>query len=332
MAKRDSFSESTFAFAATQEISRLDPWWSTHVPILPSLRRERRGGYDVRFDLPATVLLIQYKLSVETRQLRMAQKPRGASKILRRLRTECRGGFFQFWTTHHQHRLLDRVARRFPCTYYVAPRFMEIADLHSHYANRTILSNSIIVRLSDFPAATRGSSCRHRVISPHASWRNFVFSKPVVTDRLDFRTELRDVWQEWVREVPLAVMVEEIWERLPRIGKNRALKWARDEFATAREWITPQYEPPTAGRDLPRLTAPTDFERQVGRPPTPRRPPWPTHLFRAQRGVALVKYDDREVIQLLALARLFALAGLHFSLLQPSEKALENTEFYDEEM
>lgn len=331
MAKRNGFSESTFAFAATREISRLDPWWSTHAPILPSLRSERRGGYDVRFDLPATVLLIQYKLSAEASRLRMVQKPRGSAGILRRLRRECSDGFCQFWTTDHQHRLLDRVARRFPYTYYVAPRFSELADLHTYCAERAILENSILIKLSDFPTARRGSSCRHRVISPHLSSKTFIFSKPKMADRSNLRSDLRDVWKDWLDEIPLAMMVEEIWERLPRIGKTRALNWARQEVALARERPRLRYEsPPSMTRDAPRMIAPPDAEIAARPPSIPRRPPWPAHLFRERRGAALVKYDESKQIQLLALARIFALAGLDFSLMQPSEKALENTEYYDD--
>jgi hypothetical protein len=166
-------------------------------------------------------------------------------------------------------------------------------------------------------------------MSPH----NFVFSKPTVVERPNFRNELRDVWEEWVHELPLALMVEEIWERLPRVGKTKALAWARNEVAVAREgfYYRERYASAPGPEDYPRLVDHADDEAEVRRPPTPRRPPWPTHLFRGQRGVGLVKYDDQNLIQLLALARIFSLAGLSFSLLQPSEKALENTEFYDYE-
>ena len=329
MARPQSFSETTFAFAATNEISRLAPWWSAHVPILPSLRRERRGGYDVRFDLPATVLLIQYKLSTQLRQLKIMRRPRGSSEIIKRARAACRHGFFQFWTKDHQHRLLDRVAGKFPYTYYVAPRFVELADLHANYESRSILANSIVIRLSQFPASKPGSSAQHRVISPHLSSRNFVFSRPRVTERVSLRLELREAWRDWVHEIPLGAMIEEIWDGLPRVGKTRALKWARREFAMVRDESRPLYEPPIAARDAPRLVAQEDGASRAARGRRPRRPPWPPSLFRDQRGTGLVEYDDKNIIQLLALAKVFSLAGLTFGVLQPSDKALENTEFYD---
>ena len=328
MSRGKSFSESTFAFAATNEISRLDPWWATHVPILPSLRRERRGGYDVRFELPATVLLLQYKLSREARLLRMDQKPRGSAAILKGARAECRDGFCQFWTTDHQHRLLDRIARRFPYTYYVAPRFSGLAELQANYEDRTILANCIIAKLSDFPPSNRGARCRHRVISPHTSWRTYVFSKPVVLDRINFRAELRNVWEDWVHEVPLAVTVREIWEGLPRIGKTRALKWAKKEIARTQELPPTRFEAPPMRTADPFLIGPPGDE--IRRRRTPRRPPWPTHLFRRERSTGFAKYDESDQIRLLALSRIFELAGLTFSLIQPSNKALDNTDFYDE--
>jgi hypothetical protein len=154
----------------------------------------------------------------------------------------------------------------------------------------------------------------------------------VVTERIDFRNELRDVWEDWVHEVPLADMLEEIWERLPRIGKNRALKWARNEVAAVRGWIPPRYKAPTVDSEAPRLIAPPGYDEEVRRPPRPRRPPWPTRLFRAATERGLIEYHEKSLVQLLALSRIFALAGLHFSVLQPSDKALENARFYDEGM
>jgi hypothetical protein len=326
------FSETTFAFAATQEISRLDPWWSSHTPIFPSLRRERRGGYDVRFDLPATFLLLQYKLSKEVSHLRLVKKPRGSAALLRSLRSECGDGLHQFWTTSHQHHLLDRVARRFPYTYYVAPRFADVSDLHGHLGSRTIMANSIIVKLSDFPRAKRGTSARHRIISPLSSWRNYVFSKPVALPRTNLRAELRDIWHGWIDEVPLSLKVRKIWEGLPRIGKSRALKWAHDEFVAARERFIPAFEEVSPQREVGRyLAPPIDSDARPPRPRRPLQPPWPTHLFRQERRREIVKYQDEDAIQLLALSRVLALAGLTMSVLQPSETALRNTEFYDDE-
>lgn len=273
---------------------------------------------------------IQYKLAAEARQLKMMQKPSGSAKILTRVKADCRHGFCQFWTTDHQHRLLDRVARHFPYAYYIAPRFTEVADLHFHCGDRTILANSIIVKLSDFPPAKRGSSCRHRVISPHLSAHNFVFSKPAMVERVSLRNELRGVWRDWLEEVPLAEMLDMTWNRFPRIGKARALKWARDEVSSAGGLTISRYGARPLPTDAPRMIAHDDFDGSARPPPTPRRPPWPTHLFRAQRSAALVRYEDKNLTQLLALAKLFSLAGLNLSLLQPSDKALENTDFYDE--
>jgi hypothetical protein len=44
----------------------------------------------------------------------------------------------------------------------------------------------------------------------------------------------------------------------------------------------------------------------------------------------LVKYEEDDQIRLLALSRNSELARLTFSLIQPSDKALEKTDFYDE--
>jgi hypothetical protein len=227
--------------------------------------------------------------------------------------------------------LLDRVARRFPYTYYVAPRFAELADLHAHCEGNAILANSMIVKLSDFPAAKRGSSCRHRVISPHLASKNYIFSKPVALLNLNVRAELREVWRDWLDEVPLSYRVEEIWDSLPpRIGKSQALKWAGREFASTRERIVSPYEGLAAARARRLIAAPEDPDMRTTRSRRPNRPPWPPHLFRDRRGSALVRYRDEDVVRLLALARILALAGLSMHVLQPSETALRNSEYYDD--
>ena len=258
----------------------------------------------------------------------MDRKPRGSAAILRTLRTECRDGFRQFWTTDHQHRLLDRIATRFPYTYYVAPKFAGLANLQANYEDRSILANSIIAKLADFPPSKRGSSCRHRVISPNTSWLTYVFSKPAVLQPVSLRAELRRVWEDWTAEIPLAVTMQEIWEGLPRTGKTKALRWAEKEVAEARELPAPRFETSSVGRADPLLIGrPEDAETRRLR--VPRKPPWSSHLFRNQRTSGLVKYDEEAQVRLLALSRIFQLAGLTFSLLQPSDRALENTDFYD---
>lgn len=329
---RDVFSESTFAFAAINELSRLDPWWSTHVPIIPSLRRERRGGYDVRFDLPASVLLIQYKRTSEVSNLRLVGKARTSTQIVQELRTKCRDGLYQFWTTDHQHRLLDRIARKFPHTYYVAPKFTKLADLQAHFAARTLMSNSVIVKLSDFPPVLKGASGRHRVISPHHCEQNFVFSKPFVSVNVSFAREFRGIWKEWSTAIPFRQQLAETWEAFPRIGKGRAMLWARNEVTLSRS--LPRLRPESGrvpeevySRALPRFE---DETTAVVRAPTPRPPPWPPSTFRNLRQEGFIEHDESDLIKLLALAHILDQAGLTMSLLQPSSKALYNSAFYDD--
>ena len=164
---------------------------------------------------------------------------------------------------------------------------------------------------------------------PIGSRRNYIFSKPVLLDQLTIRAELRDIWKEWISEVPLGTQIQEIWDQFPRIGKARALKWAQREFALAEVRPARRYdEPPeAAGRYL---EPPSDTRPERSRPRRPLRPPWPTDLFRRQREVGIIPYKDEELIRLLALSRVLAMAGLSMSILQPSDTALRNTEFYDD--
>lgn len=81
------FSESTYAFACTQEVTQISPRWANNVPIIPTLQKEARVGYDVRFDLPGTFLLYQFKLTSQVHKLRLVGDEKEDTRQSRRLRS-----------------------------------------------------------------------------------------------------------------------------------------------------------------------------------------------------------------------------------------------------
>jgi hypothetical protein len=283
MRQDNPFPESMYAFAATHELTRLTPWWATHVPVIPTLRRERRGGYDVRFDLPGTVLLLQYKLSKRRQQLQLTRAQKSDPSIVRHIRNLSQSGIDQFWTTDHQHKLIARISRQFPYCYYAAPQFISKGDLDYLFEQRRVLASSIIVKLDQFPPIRRGSDCRHRIVAPIGCNRHFIFSEPSSHAGIDMRRELRTLWRSWEPTKPLAETLEDVWKWAPRGNKRRAIAHARREIAMLKELPPePEYReaPPQADRDLLPPPLPTEPGTSLAVPTRRRRPPWPDDTFR----------------------------------------------------
>jgi hypothetical protein len=256
------FSEFTYAFAATHELTRLSRWWSRHVPIIPSLTAEGRLGYDVRFDLPGSLLFIQFKLSKERDNLRLVGDELQPSAEASQLRCLAYGGIWQFWTTSHQHRLLSRLATHFETTYYFAPKFTTLAQLNHHFAKRSIAQSSFIVRADEFPGPRSDQQHRHRVIAPKADpSQNFIFSKVALAKNLDWRDEMVRIAKQWPERPPLAVQVTELWKALPgtitaRARERRLNQLRRSALSGPEELLgrLDQTDPPpseTAGQPSP---------------------------------------------------------------------------------
>jgi hypothetical protein len=320
------FPESMYAFAAVHELSRLTPWWARHVPVIPTLRRERRGGYDVRFELPGTVLLIQYKLSKRRQQLQLSEAQKSDLAIVRHIRGLAQSGIDQFWTTDHQHRLMARISTKFPFCYYAAPRFTSKGDLDFLFDNKQIMASSMIVKLDQFPPVRRGSSCRHRVVAPIGFNRHFIFSDPSTHPVINMKKELRALWRSWSPDKPLAESLQDIWKWAPRGNKTRAIAHARREIAILKR-LPPEPDfgihPIEAPQDL--LPPPASVEPGTSLAITRRRrrPPWPINTFgplevRSELGGEL---DHLE--RLTAISYLFDLIGIQMSVVQPSEKSMD---------
>jgi hypothetical protein len=215
------FSEFTYAFAATHELTRLSHWWATHTPVIPSLSAEGRLGYDVRFDLPGSFLFIQFKLAKERENLRLVGDELNPSVQSDQLRALAYGGIWQFWTSSTQHGLLARLAARFDTTYYFAPKFRTQADLNQNFANRSIARSSFIVPAANFPGARSDQQHRHRVIGPKAApSRVFIFSEVVSVENVVWRSEMTRIARRWPAMAPLGVQLAELWKEMP--GQLRA--------------------------------------------------------------------------------------------------------------
>ena len=265
------FSEFMYAFATTHELMRLSPWWSKNVPIIPSLRAEGSLGYDVQFDLPGSLLFIQFKLASDRNKLRLVGDELKAKAKAKKLRALAQLGIWQFWTDSYQHKLLRALAGKGGVAYYLAPKFKTQAELNFHFARRTIARSSFIVRLDSFPGPRKDQGHRHRVISPKAALsRVFIFSEPVEIANLAWRTELTRLARDWPNTKPLGLQIAELWKELPGSARSRERRLA----VMKRELIAQpaslrQLGVGTVTPFIPRATAVTTPARV-----RTRQPPW----------------------------------------------------------
>jgi hypothetical protein len=131
------FSESTFGFGVAHAIQRVADTSKMGPPIFPSLRQEKRLGFDVAF--PGLHLFLQFKLSQRmTRANALQWKSHWNKEYLR------------FDLRHKsprdsQHNLLARFSASFPyfIVRYCAPLFVSGRDFTTYHVRRTLLENCL---------------------------------------------------------------------------------------------------------------------------------------------------------------------------------------------
>lgn len=304
-------------------MTRLSPWWSRQVPIIPSLRAEGRLGYDVRFDLPGSFLFIQFKLSRFRSSLRLVGDELLPDANAALLRSLSYNGIRQYWTDHAQHRLLTRLATRYSATYYVAPRFDTQAELHDRFARQRLLSSSLISRVGAFPGPRTDNQHRHRVISPCADpSRIFVFSEVASLRNIDWREEIQALAKTWPNESLLAIQLSELWKELPgsQRRKDRSLKDARRMFASEDQILGPS---PTALEARLPLRRPTGALARTTPSRPRRRPPWNDDIrpvpIEAEFGGRIELLAKLAVVSDELMKR-----NIQLSVFQPSERSIRN--------
>ncbi|HEX76540.1 MAG TPA: hypothetical protein G4O12_08205 [Dehalococcoidia bacterium] len=133
-----TFSEFSYGYAITEELSsgRLGPL--TGAPIFPSLHSEGQsgGGYDVHIPVEGMPLFLQFKLS------RYLQRSNA-------LEWDLFGGpYYRMYLRpsrySNQHALLLDLAMSND-VYYVAPKFHTVEELNHAYISRNVYDNSILI-------------------------------------------------------------------------------------------------------------------------------------------------------------------------------------------
>jgi hypothetical protein len=230
-------------------------------------------------------------------------------------------GIWQYWTEHGQHRLLTRLATRYPTTYYVAPRFGTQAELHERFARRRLLVSSLISRVETFPGPRTDNQHRHRVISPCAAPSSiFVFSEVAVLENIDWRKEMTKLAASWPTEPPLALQVSELWKELPgsQRTKDRALTSAKRILAS-QERVPPLQTEGRQARSL--IDRETDSTRRRTTPRKESIRPWTGNIRPAAIEVELGGRTEL-LAKLIVISDVLGRRNVQLAVTQPSDRAL----------
>jgi hypothetical protein len=231
-------SEFSYGFALINELVGLTPL--TAAPIFPSLIEEGKkgGGYDVRLDLPAIPLYLQFKCA--------HFMTRGTAKEVKAYKLRLAIPFFRFHISDpsksDQHALLLELDDGTCDVFYAAPRFHKLLEINDVWAKGAVAANSVFVRPSSIGTL---AGKRHSV--SYDAHRTFVCSSPRPVKHFEF-SSLVEQFSRRLQEddrplrsrLPeLRSRIDEAWQR----GRRNVLS-ARDHenLALAHELQFPRLE------------------------------------------------------------------------------------------
>lgn len=150
------FSETSYGFAVTREIEKHLTNKNNSIllqaPSFPTLRQERKLGYDVKIDIPQASgpVILQFKLGEHISQ---AHKKSPTWPHAREAHYR-----IDFPSNHHQLQLLQSLENNLKqnkkpaIIKYLAPAFTELGVFSNHYQNETIIKHSYSCNPSDIPS------------------------------------------------------------------------------------------------------------------------------------------------------------------------------------
>lgn len=171
----ERLSEFSFGYGVTREVEGLLASVGLRpTPFLPSLLHEGELGFDVKFEDPGRVVVLQFKLGQELGRFHRAT-PSQSIPLLHR----------PFWryrvdTTGHQFQLLVDYETRHSDVYYVAPRFSTWQFYEQAFQEGNVLENSLLLKPSEISrgiSAQAGAPGVHRIVYDRLG--RYVCSDPV---------------------------------------------------------------------------------------------------------------------------------------------------------
>jgi hypothetical protein len=168
----ERLSEFSYGYGVTREVEALLVGVGLQAtPFLPSLLHEASLGFDVSFNSPGTVVLLQFKLGSELKRFHRSP-PSQPIPLLER----------PFWrfsvdASEHQFQRLAEYEQANAEVYYVAPRFSDWAAYDLAFQNGEILDRSLMLTPSEIQRGLGGASGVHRIVYDRE--RRYVCSEPV---------------------------------------------------------------------------------------------------------------------------------------------------------
>lgn len=167
----DHLSEFSYGYGVTRETEQLLATAGlVATPFQPNLVQEAEVGFDVAFQAPGVLLMLQFKLGQELRVFRRSY-PSQPKPLLER-------PFWRFGIDMdgHQFQRLLASEQAGAMVYYAAPRFSNWLRFDQHYQAGEILEHSLLAKPSELATAVGGASGRHRVLYDRA--RRHILSEP----------------------------------------------------------------------------------------------------------------------------------------------------------
>ncbi len=227
----ERLSEFSYGYGATREAeAALRSAGLTATPFLPSLIHENELGFDVAFDRPGAVLMLQFKLGQQMKRYRSVPLGAPAPPVS-----------IPFWrfhlnTSEDQFRLLVDAEQNGAEAYYVAPRFSDWLEYEAAFQSGNVLESSLLVRPSEIQRELTNHAQpqgRHRIVYDNDS--RYICSEPIPIEEASTSDIVARVLQDLrVKPRKLADLVVALSETRTTDHPRRATSSASREALLAR--------------------------------------------------------------------------------------------------
>jgi hypothetical protein len=171
----ERLSEFSYGYGVTREVEALLASVGLHItPFLPSLVHEASLGFDVAFNSPGTVVMLQFKLGDELRRFHRTSPTQSIPALdhpFWRFSVDASAPQFQRLAAFEQAKAQ---------VYYVAPRFSSWAAYDSAFQKGEVLEHSLLLKPSEITRGMGGGAGVHRIVYDRS--RRYVCSEPIAIE------------------------------------------------------------------------------------------------------------------------------------------------------
>lgn len=210
----ERLSEFSYGYGVVEEARLLlqSVGWNA-VPFLPSLVHEQEVGFDVAFQKPGAVLMLQFKLGEQLRRFRRSLPGQPIPDLARpfwRFPVDTGGHqFLRLWSS-------EVVGAE---VYYVAPRFADWNAYEGLFRDRQVLENSLLITPAEIRIAAPGPAAEHRIVYDRV--RRYICSDPVETPDIRASDLVQRIAARRAKDdEPLAYTIERLTHERHEVAKS----------------------------------------------------------------------------------------------------------------